>query len=111
MGQWWFGKLVRFEDEFWEDDFPFVASEAGLVLRVGTFAVPGGDCEDGGEGAAHVGGGLVAGGKGSDYGAVGVEEPPAFRVFAHLEPVAGRAGGDGAVFGVLVPRSRQNQTS
>ena len=37
---------MRFEDEFGEDDFPFVALEVGLVVGVGAFAVPGGDGED-----------------------------------------------------------------
>ncbi len=78
------------EDEFEEDDFPFVGSEAGLVLRVGAFAVPGGDGEDGGEGAARAVGRAVAGGEGSHYGSVTVEEMLAVLHFSDLEAVAGR---------------------
>ena len=78
---------MRFEDEFGEDDLPVVGSEAGLVLGVGAVAVPGGDGEDGGVGAAHVRGRLVAGGEGADLGAVAVKESPAVRVLAYMEAV------------------------
>ena len=88
------------EDEFGDYDFPIVGSEAGLVLRVGALAVPGGDGEDGGEGAAHAVGRAVAGGEGSYYCSVAVEELPAVLRFSELEAVAGREGGDGAVYSV-----------
>ena len=96
MTGWWSGR-TGFEDEFGENDFPVVASEAGLVLGVGTFAVPGGDGEDGDECAAHALRGLVAAGEGADLDSVAVEELPAVGVSADTEMVAGREGGDGAV--------------
>ena len=79
---------MRFEDQLWEDDFPFVALEVGLVVGVGAFAVPGGDGEDRCIGAAHVGRWLVAGGEGADLDAVAIEESPWIGVFAYLEAVA-----------------------
>ena len=101
---------IRLEHQLRHHRFPTLTAKAVPVLRFRTLPVPGDDGHDRRGCAAHTGGRLITAGKLSYDRAVAVQQLPPIRSYSHLQRIAGRARGNGAVYGMTrasVPRVAQ----
>ena len=106
---------IRLEHQLRHHHFPGITVEPVPVLRLRTLAIPGNDGHDRGKGAAHVGGGRpeTTGELSYDRPAA-IQKLPTIRLDPHLQQVAGRERGNGAMHRMVrapVPREAQKDVA